>query len=61
MSNIDRTGCEARQYSDQMQCDRCGHMWDTNDDDAPECLTDDEVSRERIINRITRIKGTLGL
>lgn len=29
--------CEARQYSDQMKCDRCNLMWDTNDPDAPKC------------------------
>lgn len=32
-----RTGCEARQYSDQMHCGRCGLQWDMNDDDPPEC------------------------
>lgn len=29
--------CEARQYSDQMQCDACGLVWDMNDVDPPEC------------------------
>lgn len=29
--------CEARQYSDQMLCDRCGLQWDVNDPDPPEC------------------------
>lgn len=29
--------CEAVQYSDQMQCARCGLAWDTNDQDPPEC------------------------
>lgn len=33
----ERTGCEARQYSDQMHCGRCGLQWDMNDDDPPEC------------------------
>lgn len=32
-----RTGCEAIQYSDQMQCGRCGLAWDTNDPDPPAC------------------------
>lgn len=29
--------CEAVQYSDQMQCIRCGYTYDVNDDDPPEC------------------------
>ena len=29
--------CEARQYSDQMCCDRCGLQWDVNDPDPPRC------------------------
>lgn len=36
-SGSGRTGCEAVQYSDQMQCARCGLSWDTNDQDPPEC------------------------
>ncbi len=32
-------GCKARQYSDQMQCARCGLAWDVNDSDRPACLT----------------------
>ena len=30
-------GCVARQYSDQMQCARCGLTWDVNDPEPPEC------------------------
>ena len=29
--------CEARRYSDQMQCSRCGLAYDVNDPDPPEC------------------------
>ena len=29
--------CEARQWSDQMQCDKCGLLWDMNDQDPPQC------------------------
>lgn len=29
--------CEARQYSDQMQCGPCGLAWDVNDPDPPIC------------------------
>lgn len=32
-----RPGCEARQYSDQMQCGRCALAWDMNDPEPPEC------------------------
>lgn len=30
--------CKARQYSDEMQCGRCGLCWDVNDPDPPKCL-----------------------
>lgn len=30
--------CHARQHSDQMVCDRCGLVWDTNDPEPPACL-----------------------
>lgn len=29
--------CEAVQYSDQMQCARCGLAYDVNDPEPPEC------------------------
>lgn len=29
--------CEARQYSDQMVCEKCGLTWDMNDSFPPEC------------------------
>lgn len=29
--------CQAQQYSDQMQCGRCGLTWDMNDPDPPKC------------------------
>ena len=28
------------QYSDQTQCRICGKVWDTNDAEPPECLTE---------------------
>jgi len=31
--------CQARQYSDQMQCGRCGLAWDINDPDPPVCVS----------------------
>lgn len=45
--------CEARQYSDQMQCGRCGYAWDINDPDPPQCkprLT--SADKSRIINEL---------
>lgn len=37
--------CQAIQYSDQKRCDRCNLVWDMNDDDPPDCLTDEEMSQ----------------
>ena len=31
------THCEAIQYSDEMQCARCGLAWEVNDPEPPEC------------------------
>ena len=31
------TPCEARQISDQMNCQRCGLVWDMNDPEPPQC------------------------
>lgn len=38
--------CEARQYSDQMLCAKCGLIWDMNDPDPPPCRTVNEVNKE---------------
>lgn len=41
--------CEARQYSDQMLCDRCGLQWDVNDPDPPCCAQVRQAKdRERV-------------
>jgi hypothetical protein len=29
--------CEAKQFSDQMSCARCGMVWDVNDSHPPRC------------------------
>ena len=34
--------CFAVQYADQMKCDKCGFVWDTNDPDGPPCTWSDE-------------------
>lgn len=39
--------CQAKQYSDQMQCAACGLAWDVNDPEPPECLTCGEKARLR--------------
>lgn len=31
------SGCEAKQYSDQMICGACGLSWDVNDQEPPDC------------------------
>lgn len=36
-------GCNARQYSDCMRCERCNLTWDVNDTDPPHCLTGREL------------------
>lgn len=48
--------CEARQYSDQKQCARCGLVWDMNDSEQPECLTPRQVGRATI----ARLRAELG-
>jgi len=49
-----RPGCEARQYSDQMQCGRCGLAWDVNDPDEPDCLDETELAA---IDSISKAHG----
>jgi hypothetical protein len=33
--------CQARQYSDQMCCGKCGLEWDVNDPEPPACKPED--------------------
>jgi len=33
-----KPGCKAYQVSDQMNCPRCGLVWDMNDPEPPECV-----------------------
>ena len=40
--------CEARQQSDQMRCERCNLLWDTNDIDPPQCLTGHELFERKL-------------
>lgn len=34
--------CAARQYSDQMVCNKCGLAWDMNDPEPPQCKPEAE-------------------
>ena len=40
--------CQARQYSDQMQCARCGLAWDVKDPEPPKCLTPNELGVRKL-------------
>ena len=45
------TKCEAHAQSDQMRCERCDLLWDTNDPDKPQCKTahNIEVNKIRVL------------
>jgi hypothetical protein len=43
--------CQARQYSDQKYCDRCGLTWDMNDPEPPKCI-------ESKLYHVSLIRGT---
>jgi len=47
--------CEARQYSDQKHCRRCGLTWDMNDPSPPRCRDSKAVGLEWL----ARIRATL--
>ena len=50
--------CEARQYSDQMICTKCGLVWDTNDPDPPKCkvvTTKPESARDKALRQIKEV------
>jgi len=51
--------CEARQYSDQMCCGRCGLVWDMNDPEPPDCLTDRQISERKAREAIETMKEVL--
>lgn len=46
-----RTGCSARQYSDEMHCHKCGLVWGLNDPDPPECQPKQKPSTERAMEK----------
>lgn len=50
---------KAIQYSDEMQCARCGKAWDVNDPDPPPCLTPRERSQKAASKWLPRIKEIL--
>ncbi len=53
--------CEAIQYSDQMRCDRCNLIWDMNDCDKPDCLTDEQLSAETARGAMREIRAELSV
>ena len=53
------TTCQARQYSDQMICEKCGLQWDVNDPEPPECITPETLRRQRGRKALETIKRIL--
>lgn len=37
--------CKARRYSDQMICNKCGLVWDVNDQEPPKCEREQQARR----------------
>lgn len=61
-----RSGCKARQYSDEMQCGKCGLAWDVNDPEPPECrpvpsgpVRDRQLDRMEGPEILKRLRGEL--
>lgn len=50
--------CQARQYSDQMICERCGYIWDTNDIDPPTCKTQSEIGNEFLSEALASVSNS---
>jgi len=40
-----KPGCQARQFNDEMRCDRCNLVWDVNDDDPPDCVKEQVATK----------------
>lgn len=51
------TNCQARQYSDQMICGRCGLQWDVNDPDPPTCKTAGELAMGKMRDTLNKQKS----
>ena len=51
MSNT-RPGCEARYEAGSYRCDKCGFIWDYEDPEPPECLTDNKQSGREALNKL---------
>lgn len=54
-----KTGCKARQESDQMCCGQCGLAWDVNDPEPPKCRDRKWHDRQRGFAALKRIKEML--
>lgn len=44
--------CQARQYSDQMICGKCGLQWDMNDPEPPEC---GDARQPGVVEKVRRV------
>lgn len=54
---VDRKiGCRAKPHSDQMYCNRCEVIWDTNDPDPPECKSKNWRSKQIAVEAIAQMK-----
>lgn len=49
------TPCQAVQVSDQMNCHRCGLVWDVNDPERPECIVD--PARAQLAGHVAVLKS----
>lgn len=51
--------CSATRFNDQMMCNRCGLQWDIDDPDRPDCLTTEELKKQRGMMFLSQAKKTL--
>ena len=51
--------CKARQYSDQMMCDKCALQWDVNDPEPPLCKNDRDLDVEEGVKVFAKLKVLL--
>lgn len=55
-----KQNCQARhQGGNEMCCTRCGFLWDADDPEPPDCLTDTQISRQRGAAAIKQMKDEL--
>lgn len=52
--------CKARQYNDEMHCNRCGFIWDIRDPDRPKCKTEKQIKRAKNVRARDKTMKDLG-